>query len=208
MAAHDVRTPLTAISQASALLQERGQPADPASAELLRIIGRQVGRLEHLIDDLLTVTSLDAGVIEARPATVPVDTAVRSATKIAGCGPDTLVAAAPGVAAWADPDHFERIMVNLLLNALRHGAPPIVVDVVAGTGSVEVRVRDGGPGVPAEFLPRLFDHFARGDASSHSGTGLGTAIAQGLARINAGDLRYEPNQPTGACFVLTLPLAS
>ena len=214
MAAHDVRTPLTAISQASALLEERSDPADPANAELLRIIGRQVERLQHLIEDLLTVTSLDAGVIEARPARVPVDTAVRSATNVAGCGPETRVAAAPGVAAWADPDHFERIMVNLLLNALHHGTPPIEVDVVAGagtgtgTGTVELRVRDRGPGVPVEFLPRLFDHFARGDPSSLPGTGLGTAIARGLARINAGDLRYEPNQPTGACFVLTLPLAS
>jgi PAS domain S-box-containing protein len=207
MAAHDVRTPLTAISQAGALLEERSDSADPAAAELLRIIRRQVGRLQHLIDDLLTVTSLDAGVIEARPATVAVDAALRSATRAAGCGPETRMAAAPGVAAWADPDHFERIMVNLLSNALRHGAPPIEIDVVAGAGTVEVRVRDRGPGVPAEFLPRLFDHFARADPSSHSGTGLGTAIAHGLARINGGDLGYEPNQPTGACFVLTLPVA-
>ena len=207
MAAHDVRTPLTAISQASALLQERNDQADPASAELLRIIGRQVERLQHLIENLLTVTSLDAGVVEARPVSVAVDTAVRSATRVAGCEADTRVAADPGLAAWADPDHFERIMVNLLLNAQRHGAPPVEVDVVPGAGTVEVRVRDRGPGVPAEFLPRLFDHFARADPSTHSGTGLGTAIAQGLARINGGDLRYEPNQPTGACFVLTLPVA-
>jgi len=73
---------------------------------------------------------------------------------------------------------------------------------------VEVRVPDSGPGVPPEFMPSLFGRFARADTMAtraHKGTGLGLSIVRGLAEVNGGQARYEPNVPNGSCFVVELP---
>jgi len=70
-------------------------------------------------------------------------------------------------------------------------------------------VRDTGPGVPSEFVPRLFEHFTRveGNSGGQQGAGLGLAIVAGLAQANHGSAWYEPNTPQGACFVVRIPLA-
>ena len=74
-----------------------------------------------------------------------------------------------------------------------------------------MRVRDAGPGVPDDFVPRLFEKFARLDkkkSKSVQGTGLGLSIVRGLADNNGGEAWYEPNQPAGACFCFRLPVAT
>jgi signal transduction histidine kinase len=74
---------------------------------------------------------------------------------------------------------------------------------------VELRVCDSGPGIPAEFAPRLFEKFAQastGSTRGASGTGLGLSIVQGLARANDGEVWYEPNQPRGSVFAVRLPV--
>jgi signal transduction histidine kinase len=109
----------------------------------------------------------------------------------------------------ADPNHFRQIVTNFLTNALKYGRTPIQVEAAVSDGTVEVRVRDQGEGVPEDFVPRLFEKFAQapGVAQAHRGTGLGLSIVRGLARAQGGDAWYEPNEPRGSCFGVRLPRA-
>jgi signal transduction histidine kinase len=110
----------------------------------------------------------------------------------------------------ADRDHVEQMLLNYVSNALKYGEPPYSVRLSEQDGFAIVRVCDAGSGVPDEFLPQLFERFARGPWAIQqgiSGTGLGLSIVRELARAQSGEAWYEPNQPTGACFCLRLPLA-
>jgi signal transduction histidine kinase len=105
-----------------------------------------------------------------------------------------------------DADALERIVSNLVVNACRYGEPPVVVRAVQAAGELHVVVEDSGPGVPVDFVPQLFDRFARAPTTSAvNGTGLGLAIAQAYARAHRGDVRYRPAAPRGAAFEITLP---
>ena len=108
----------------------------------------------------------------------------------------------------ADRDHVVRILVNLLSNAEKYGAPPVRLWAAARSTLVEVRVSDAGAGVPADFRSRLFERFARGPRQHQvEGTGLGLAIVRGLALANGGDAAYEDVAAGGWCFRVDLPLA-
>ncbi|WP_041799138.1 MULTISPECIES: sensor histidine kinase KdpD [Micromonospora] len=100
---------------------------------------------------------------------------------------------------------------NLLGNAVKYGRPPVDVTVRGGADRVHIRISDHGEGVPAEFIPRLFDRFARADtgvATVKPGTGLGLYFVRQLAQANALSIDYQPNQPRGATFILALPTAA
>ena len=106
-----------------------------------------------------------------------------------------------------DPAAFDRILTNLVTNALRYGKPPVTVLARQGEGRLEVAVEDRGEGVPSEFVPALFEHFSRGEAARPRGpgTGLGLAIAQSYAEAHRGRLRYRQAEPHGARFEVVLP---
>ena len=110
-----------------------------------------------------------------------------------------------GLRAAVDPDHLLRILVNYLVNAGLHGAPPIRVTAVEHGEQVEVCVHDSGPGVPDDFVDRLFTSFARANTSDRRGTGLGLSIVQGLADANGGVAFYDDS--AGTCFGVRLPSA-
>jgi signal transduction histidine kinase len=109
---------------------------------------------------------------------------------------------APDLAAVADPTVIDRVLSNLLINAVRHGKPPITVSAERRDRYVRIAVEDCGEGVPPELRPRLFERFARGDQAG--GSGLGLAIARAYARAHGGDLVYDP-RAHGARFELLLP---
>ncbi len=122
--------------------------------------------------------------------------------------------------ALVDPWHLRQILSNLLGNAVKYGQPPIRVtitdrarDAESGTdeeAGVDIEVCDSGEGVPAEFVPRLFDRFSRaetGIATEKQGTGFGLYIVRRLTEVNGGQIRYRPGEPAGACFAVTLPAA-
>jgi signal transduction histidine kinase len=102
----------------------------------------------------------------------------------------------------ADPLVIERVVSNLLVNAVRYGKPPIVLGAEQRDRHTRISVEDQGAGVPEEMLGRLFDRFERGD-DAH-GTGLGLSIARSYARAHGGDLVYEPSD-SGSRFELLLP---
>jgi signal transduction histidine kinase len=110
--------------------------------------------------------------------------------------------------ALVDPNAFDRIVSNLLVNAARYGAAPIEVNAEQRDRHFRLSVVDHGGGVPAEFVPELFDRFTRSGSSRRErteGAGLGLAIAKSFAQAHGGDLLYEDARPHGARFELVLP---
>jgi two-component system sensor histidine kinase MtrB len=97
----------------------------------------------------------------------------------------------------------ERVVGNLVGNALRHGLPPVRVRASRVNNHLEIAVEDEGSGVPEELRPRLFERFER--AGRDAGHGLGLAIARAYARAHGGELTYEPRVPTGARFAFLVP---
>jgi signal transduction histidine kinase len=163
--------------------------------------------LQRLVENLLTVSKIDAGAIVVDAEEFALSDAVRSvidglgdaASKVDLCAPPELVVR-------ADPDHVHRIFTNYLTNALTYGAPPVAVKAAEAGEFIEVGVQDDGPGVPEDLAPRLFGKFARGeDSKSREGTGLGLSIVRGLAQANGGDAWYRPVRPRGSCFMVKLP---
>lgn len=202
---HELRTPLTVISGFVEAM--RRLPPGAADREaFIEPIERNVRRLDALVSDLLTLTSLDVHAVTAfrRPVDLAQVLPELPAT-LAGVRTTVAVSVEPGSVVEVDPRHLERILVNLLVNAERHGQPPLSLSATGADDThVEVRVRDHGHGIPTEELDRLFQRFTRGDDRDNvPGTGLGLSIVRELAELNGGTVTYEAGDP-GACFVLRL----
>lgn len=213
VASHDLRSPLTAIlGFATALSQFWGQFEDAQKLDFIGSIQRQGENLSTIIEDLLTVSKIEAGALEVHPEVVRLGESIADATEtFPARAADIDVSSPPDLAAVVDPEHLRRILVNFVGNALKYGVAPVAVEARGHDAWVEIRVRDCGSGVPEEFRPRLFGRFARSDAAKASGvtgTGLGLSIVQGLARANGGDVWYEPNVPHGSVFGVRLPVAA
>src|SRR5439155_5906772 len=118
------------------------------------------------------------------------------------------IAVPPDLEAAVDPIALDRMLSNLIANALRHGEPPVTVTATRRDTHLRLSVEDRGEGVRREFVPRLFDRFSRSPESRGraDGSGLGLAIAQAYARAHGGDIVYEPAVPHGARFEVVLPL--
>jgi signal transduction histidine kinase len=202
---HDLRAPLTVITGSAALLRDRELP--PAQrTDLIDRLLRQASRLRGLIDELLLSAQVRAGAVQ--PDLQPLDLAQLVTTTVDDLGVGRLLPpSGPLPQVLADRAHVERMLHNLLTNAADHGAPPVEVELANGVGPhVELCVRDHGPGIPEELRSQVFDEFARSH-SGGGGYGLGLAIVTELARANGGSLTYR-DVGAGACFVLTLPIAT
>ncbi|MDQ4005077.1 MAG: HAMP domain-containing histidine kinase, partial [Actinomycetota bacterium] len=203
VASHELRTPLTAVLGFARTLRSHWERLpDHERKEQIAHIEDQAARLSRLVDQLLTMSGIDAGAVEVRAEAVHLPVAVEKAVAAVGAADVVDVAEVDGAHVTADPDHLQRILVNYLANALRHGEPPIRISSRARDGWVEVVVEDRGPGVPAEFVPRLFQKFAQA-RGTEGGTGLGLSIVRGLAQAQGGDVWYEPATP-GARFGVRL----
>jgi two-component system sensor histidine kinase KdpD len=211
-ASHDLRSPLTAIRVAAESL---ASPSVSLSAEdrarQLDTVRRESARLDRLVANLLDLSRLEAGSTVSRPELVAVDELVGQA--VAELGSEDRVrmelAADPPLVE-VDRVQVERVLVNLLENALRYSAPDADVVVVIAPAEQEavVRVIDEGPGIPAGEVERVFDPFERLDGSSaRRGLGLGLTIARGFAEANGGRVSVESRPGTGASFAVAFPLA-
>ena len=205
-ASHDLRSPLMTIAGFAQLLLDTEE--EVAAGERADMIGRILRGSEHamrLVDDLLMISEIEAGVVEVRSTVVQVEAAVREA--IAETGVAAEMESCAAVSVGVDRHHLHRILVNLLINASNHGRPPITVASTADGGQASIRVCDGGDGVAEDFVDILFDPFTRSRASRGRGSGLGLSIVRGLARSNGGDVTYERDAGR-SCFVVTLPSAA
>ena len=209
VASHELRTPLTSIlGFASTLLIHWDSLPDEERRAQVGIIDEQGERLAQLVDDLLMMSKIDAGVLETQTEPVDLRSAAEGAVAAFPGYSDVLVDVAAGRRATADPRRLQQILVNLVSNALKYGAPPIRVEARPVPAGVEVAVVDHGPGIPEDFHDRLFDKFAQAPAArlhQAGGTGLGLSIVRGLAEAQRGAAWFEPNEPQGARFLVRLP---
>ncbi|MEW1636082.1 HAMP domain-containing sensor histidine kinase [Streptomyces sp. NPDC093801] len=192
--AHELRTPLMGLTTAAGLL-----PDDDEAAALVRDRARA---LSGLVEDLLEVSRLDTGAERARTDPVPLGELV--ADVVGRTGTDVRVEAAEDArAVETDPRRVERIVVNLVTNAHRHGAAPVRV-TVTGTRIV---VRDHGPGYPPGLLAEGPQRFRTGAAERGRGHGLGLTIALGQAAVLGARLTFANAPEGGAVATLDLPSA-
>src|SRR5450631_67683 len=209
-AAHDLRSPLASIVGFSALLTQSWETfTEEDRQSFVASIDSQSKHLSRLVDDLFTLSSIEGGALPTSPEPVVLGEAIARCLELgSGDGASVAVSCSPDLVVRVDPQHLARILDNYLQNAFKYGEKPVRIDASRRRDMVEVRVLDHGPGVPPEFLPRLFGRFARADTSAtkaHKGSGLGLSIVRGLAEVNGGHVRYEPNVPNGSCFVVELP---
>jgi signal transduction histidine kinase len=157
---------------------------------------------------LLDLSRLDADAISISPERINLRDRIEEivASVAAERSDDVQIRIDPDLEAPADPGALERIVGNLVANALRYGMPPVSVDAVQHDRHLRVFVEDHGDGVPPQFVPQLFERFTRGGRERVGGTGLGLAIARSYARAHDGDLVYEDAEPHGARFQLVLPV--
>jgi PAS domain S-box-containing protein len=211
MLSHDVRQPLTTIvSAGEMLLDDWTDMPDETRRHYLRRMTTGGHRAEQLVSEILTLAQLDAGALAARPVRLDVAHAARQAVATQGyeASQGVTVTAPDQAMATADPVHLALLLGNLLGNAVKYGAPPINVTVRPDRDRVLIKVSDHGEGVPAAFVPHLFERFTRaetGVATTKPGTGLGLYLVARLARASGATIEYQPNQPRGAMFVLSLP---
>jgi signal transduction histidine kinase len=210
IASHELRSPIAVVHGVAATLHLRGQDLRPSQkARLQATLFEQTNRLTELVERLLDLSQLEAGSMTMTPERFrPRD---RIEALLPNIVPDRLadvrVEIAPELELYTDPHAVERVISNLVVNALRHGEPPVCIrDRQAD--AVSLVVEDCGLGVASEFVPRLFDRFSRSTptrALGSHGAGLGLSIAQSYAAAIGATLDYEAMRPTGARFTLSFP---
>jgi two-component system, OmpR family, sensor histidine kinase MtrB len=212
---HELRTPLTTIRMAADLIFEERATYDPPTARAAELLQTQLDRFENLLTDLLEISRYDAGAavldLDTTDLNALVGRAVESARHLAERRGTMLVLSTDDAPCQVecDPRRVDRILRNLLDNAVEHGeGQPIDVAVAGDANAVAVTVRDHGVGIADSDIVHVFDRFWRADparARQTGGTGLGLSIAQEDTRLHAGWLEAWGLPGQGACFRLTLP---
>ncbi|NRR33334.1 hybrid sensor histidine kinase/response regulator [Oxalobacteraceae bacterium] len=218
MVSHELRTPLNTLfleTQMRKLQLDRGNMAAFEADKLQHMVARDRRQLQsmiRLIEDMLDVTRIRSGVLSTRPSWVELQGLLRRlvndlAPQAANAGSRFELHADQPVHGWWDEFRIEQVVINLLTNALRYGASqPVDVSLHVGEREVRIEVRDGGPGIAAEFHARIFDPYERGvDNGEKTGLGLGLYIARQLAQVHDGELTLRSAPGEGSTFILTLP---
>ena len=212
LAAHELRAPVATAYGLAKTLEARTQLGAAEREEIETALHDQVVRLASLVEQLLDLSRLDAEAVTIEPVRVSVRARLAEIVSAVARehAADVQVEVPRDLEAAIDPSALERIVSNLIVNALRHGDPPVTLRAERSDGDLRVTVEDCGPGVPPDLVPELFERFTRSadSAAMHRGTGLGLAIARSYAHAHGGDLRYEPAQPSGARFEVVLPTGS
>jgi signal transduction histidine kinase len=210
LAAHELRTPVTSVHGVVATLDRLGdQLSGSERAELDGALRTQTDRLRRLVEQLLDLSRLEAEAVPIHPVSIPVRAEVEGLVEASAVGrvEDVEVQIDNALEATVDRTVLERVVSNLLSNALRHGDSPILVTAERRDRHFRLAVQDQGSGVPAEFVDALFERFSRSDDARARGlgSGLGLSIALSYARAHGGDLLYEPVRPHGARFEFVVP---
>jgi len=209
VASHELRTPAAVVYGIAWTLEARGESLRPDQrVELRRTLLEQAERLRTLVEQLLDLSQLEAAAVRIAPERFRVRERLQELVRLAedARAGEVVVDAHSDLTAVADLAAFDRIVSNLIANALRYGKTPVRVTATRADDELQVVVEDRGDGVPADFVPRLFERFSRGapSAETTNGAGLGLAIAQSYAQAHGG-YTYEPGSPKGARFNPVLP---
>lgn len=213
---HELRTPLTTVRMAADLIHDHAEDLDPALRRSTELMVNELDRFESLLNDLLEISRHDAGVAELAVEAVDLRSIVQSALDNVGHLADAanveMIVDVPAedVIAEVDPRRVERILRNLIANAIDHAEhKPVRIRMAADVDTVAVTVRDYGVGLRPGEEKLVFSRFWRADPSRvrrSGGTGLGLAISIEDARLHQGRLEAWGEPGKGACFRLTLPL--
>ena len=207
---HELRTPLTSIiGSLDTVARPELAPQAEAARNLLNTARRQAGRLQRLIEDLLIVSRIDRNAVPIQLEAVPLMAFLKEVTSTIAIAELNIDVDPDDAAVLADPDHLNRIFVNLLDNASKY-APGSAVEVFArGRGDrVDISIIDHGEGVPAEQRDRIFERFTQMEGSAtrtRGGTGLGLNIVRGLTEAMNGNVGLHETVGGGATFMISLP---
>jgi signal transduction histidine kinase len=202
--AHELRTPLTALVGEASLLAEHLNSIPPESRRPAELLIADVGRLRRLVEDLMEISRFDAGRESVQAETVDLGSLAAAAVRARGWE-ERVRLDAEEVLVTSDPRRLERIVSNLVGNALEHGGRGVAIRVGRDGVGAFVEVVDQGSGILPEHLPHLFERFYKADASrSGRGTGLGLAIAQENARLLGGQIEVWSELGEGTRFTLRL----
>lgn len=213
---HELRTPLTTIRLAGQVLFDRREEFEPVAARSVELLHNQIERFDVLLSDLLEISRFDAGAVELHrefdSLASLADEVIGQMTQVALDHGSSLVlqeAAGPGEGEF-DRRRIERVVRNLLGNAIEHGeGKPIVLSVGGNETAIALSVRDYGIGMTEQHTQRAFDRFWRADPSrkrTMGGSGLGLAISREDALLHQGRLDVWSELGAGSNFRLTLPL--
>lgn len=206
--AHELRTPLTALVAGASVLAEHLDALPGAARRPAELVVGDVRRLRGLVEDLMEISRLDGGreTVLSEPVRLRrlVDASLRThgwEGRVQLDGDDVEIS--------SDRRRIERIVANLVGNAVEHGGGGASVRIRAGAHGVAIEVCDRGGGIPGEHLPHVFDRFYKADpARAGSGSGLGLAIAREHARLLGGEVEVASEPGAGSRFTLRLPFVT
>jgi two-component system sensor histidine kinase MtrB len=204
---HELRTPLTALVSEASLLREHLDAMPPEARRPAELMVGDVARLRRTVEDLMEISRFDAGREDVRLEPVELGALVQAAVRARGWESSVAIQSDVPVVLETDRRRIERIVANLIGNALEHGGGRATVTVGRNAAEAFVEVADRGHGIPPEHIPRLFDRFYKADPSRSSpGSGLGLGIAMENARLLGGEIRVWSEAGVGSSFTLSLPV--
>jgi signal transduction histidine kinase len=208
LASHELRAPFAVMHGIITTLQRRaGTLPEEELACLRNGLYEQSDRTGRLLEQLLDLSRLDTKAIPIERSRFSIRQRVEELieTVVGERNAELEIDVPPDLVVDADPNAFDRIVSNLVVNAVRYGRAPITIAARQRDRHLRLTVEDRGAGVPPEFVPRLFDRFSRGDEAACDGSGLGLSIAKSFAQAHGGELVYQSAHPHGARFELVLP---
>jgi signal transduction histidine kinase len=217
LVSHELQTPLTSARLQIHFLHRIMERAENEQAtSLLKKLNTQIDRMVHHINDLRDETTLETGIVRLHPNTFAIDDLVREVVEDLGntVPPHRLlIKEIAHVEVYVDRERTEQVLMNVLSNAIKYAPEtgPIGVSVVADEEKVTIRVRDHGPGIPADQQARIFDRFYRVTGSQQTqvvGLGLGLYLAAEIVKRQGGQIWVESIEGRGATFSFTLPRSS
>jgi signal transduction histidine kinase/ActR/RegA family two-component response regulator len=212
---HELRNPLGTITVALQLAR-MGGPPDEDLADALDVIGRGVGTMSRLMDDMLDVARITRGDLELRPTQIElgpiVSSAVEATRSLLEERRHRLTVSGPpkDLKLEADPTRLQQVIVNLLTNAAKYTDPGGSIELVAvpeGDAAI-IEIRDNGSGIAPDFLPQLFELFSQAPEHNGKGLGIGLALVRSLVEKHGGTISARSEGPGfGSTFTVRLPLA-
>jgi two-component system phosphate regulon sensor histidine kinase PhoR len=213
---HELRTPLTSIQGYAETLLDLDN-GDVGTHEFLEVIRKNAARMSRLTEDLLTLARVESGEQRFHVQNIPASQLLREAQQYFAemahlQGSELSIEPSSEANVKADPEAVHQVFSNLISNAVKYCPPgtPIVIGARQREQSVEFFVRDTGPGISSEHLPRLFQRFYRVDKArsrESGGTGLGLAIVKHIVMAHGGTVQVDSELNHGSTFFFTLPTA-
>ncbi|MFH9296871.1 ATP-binding protein [Streptomyces sp. NPDC017520] len=212
---HELRTPLAGMLAVTEVLDQDADRLDTDTAQAVRLVSAETGKLAVLVEDLMEISRFDARAAELNSDEIDVAEAIRKSLQTRRWSNDDRihVELPTGIRARLDPRRYDIVVANLVGNALRHGGAPVTVRLrteasSSGTQVLITEVADSGPGIPSASLPHIFDRFYKADAARtrSPGSGLGLAITLENVRLHGGTIRAGNLPGGGAVFTVEIPL--